>query len=195
MTIFEAMKITFLAWKNSGMSLDMSIELRSETISMRLIEEEDAEFVLGLRLDPRYNQHLSLVDNNLQKQIQWIKNYKQEEKLGIQYYFIIEANGKKCGTVRLYDFKHGSFCWGSWILNENKTRYSALESALLVYRFGFDNLKYQKSHFDVRKENTAVISFHKKFGAVIVDQDEDNLYFHYTAEQHKNCLEKFAKFL
>lgn len=170
-------------------------KLKSKSISMRLIEEKDAEFVLNLRLDPRYNKHLSLVDDDLKKQIEWIRNYKQEENSGVQYYFIIEANGKKCGTVRLYDFKDDSFCWGSWILNQDKARYAAVESALLVYRFGFKQLGFMKSHFDVRKENVGVINFHKKFGAEIVGEDDDNLYFEYEIEQYRASLERYAKFL
>jgi RimJ/RimL family protein N-acetyltransferase len=179
----------------TGVCSNKSMELASKTIAMRLIEEEDAQFVLSLRLDPKYNKHLSLVDNDLEKQVQWIQSYKKEEKQGIQYYFIIKANGEKCGTVRLYDFKDGSFCWGSWILNENKTRYAAVESALLVYRFGFEILNFKKSHFDVRKENSSVISFHKKFGAEVVGQDDENFYFNYGIEQYQSSLEKYAKFL
>lgn len=173
----------------------MSIELKSRTITMRLIEEEDALFVLGLRLDSRYNKYLSQVENDLQKQVQWIKDYKQEEERAIQYYFVIEADGNKCGTVRLYDFRQYSFCWGSWILNENKTRYAAVESALLVYRFGFESLNFKRSHFDVRKDNTEVISFHKKFGALVIGQDDDNLYFNYGAEQYRAAVDKYKKFL
>lgn len=35
------------------------MDLPSKTIRVRLIEEADATFVLGLRLDERYNRHLS----------------------------------------------------------------------------------------------------------------------------------------
>ena len=173
----------------------MLTQLKSKTISMRLIEEEDAEFVLGLRVDPKYNKHLSSVDNNLYKQIKWIKDYKYEESAGIQYYFIIEADGRKCGTVRLYDFIGESFCWGSWILNKDKTRYAAVESALLVYRFGFEQLGFKKSNFEVRKENTGVINFHKKFGAEVTEEDDNNVYFNYCMEQYQASLEKYSKFL
>ena len=95
----------------------------------------------------------------------------------------------------MYDFKYDSFCWGSWILNEDKTRYAAVESALLVYRFGFEQLCFKKSHFDVRKENVGVVNFHKNFGAKIVDEDDDNFYFIYEREQYSDALEKYSKFL
>lgn len=153
--------------------------LSSKTIRLRLIEESDADFVLQLRLNQKYNTFLSKVTSDLEAQKRWIKNYKAEEVLGNQYYFIIERiiDSKPCGTVRVYDLRPDSFCWGSWILNEDKTISSAIESALLVYDFGFNILSYNKSHFEVVKGNDAVMSFHKKFGARIIDEDEQYVYF------------------
>jgi RimJ/RimL family protein N-acetyltransferase len=166
--------------------------LKSKTISMRLIEESDAEFVLSLRLDPRYNNFLSKVEANLDGQKKWIRNYKNDERDKKQFYFIIERNdGVPCGTVRIYDIRNDSFCWGSWILNEDKTRYAAIESALLVYEFGFNKINYNKSHFDVMKGNQKVINFHKKFGAVQISEDEENYYFEISKESVGIFKEKF----
>lgn len=159
------------------------MDLKSKTVKMRLIEKEDAEFVLKLRLDDRYNQFLSSVNPSLEAQKKWIKKYKIDEREGNQYYFIIERNdGTPCGTVRIYDLKEDSFCWGSWILNEDKTRYAALESAFLVYQFAFEHLNFKKSHFDVRKGNDRVISFHEKMGAVKTGETEHDLLFEITKE-------------
>ena len=98
-----------------------------------------------------------------------------------QFYFIIQKlDGTPCGTVRVYDIRSDSFCWGSWILNENKTRFAAIESAFLVYKFGFESLGFKKCHFDVMKGNDKVISFHKKMGAVQVGEDEANYYYEIT---------------
>lgn len=170
--------------------------LKSKSINLRLIEESDAAFVLGLRLNNQYNMFLSKVGASLQDQISWIKNYKQEELLGNQFYFIIERkDGTPCGTVRIYDLRDDSFCWGSWILNEDKTRYSALESALLVYDFGFNSLNYNKSHFDVMKGNEKVLSFHRKLGAVLVSEDEDNFYYTITRAAIEENVKKFKAFL
>lgn len=153
--------------------------LNSKTIRLRLIEESDADFVLQLRLNPKYNAFLSKVTADLEAQKRWIKNYKIEEEIGQQYYFIIERiiDSKPCGTVRVYDLRYDSFCWGSWILNEDKTISSAIESALLVYDFGFNVLNYNSSHFEVVKGNDAVMSFHKKFGARVIGEDEQHIYF------------------
>lgn len=167
------------------------MDLQSKTVKLRLIEEQDAEFVLKLRLDDRYNQFLSSVNPSVEAQKEWIKKYKIDESKGTQYYFIIDRHdGVPCGTVRIYDLKDDSFCWGSWILNEDKTRYAALESAFLVYKFAFDQLKFKRSHFDVRKGNDRVISFHEKMGAVRTGETELDLLFEITKEAVSRTKER-----
>lgn len=170
--------------------------LKSKTIRFRLIEEGDAEFVLSLRIDGKYNTYLSKVTSDLDAQRKWIAEYKKDESKGEQYYFIIELNdGVPCGTVRLYDFKDDSFCWGSWILNESKTKYAALESAFLVYQFGFEQLKFKKSHFDVMKGNKQVIAFHRKLGAIEISSDDERYYFEIEKKSIESKKKHFARFL
>lgn len=169
------------------------MKLESNNIRLRFVEDSDAEFILSLRLDERYNTFLSSVSPDLEAQKTWIRQYKDDEFHGIQYYFIIERlDGTPCGTVRIYDIRNDSFCWGSWILNHNKTRYAALESAFLVYDFGFIKLGFKKSHFDVMKGNKSVIKFHNRMGAIKINEDEINEYFEITKEAVKAAKEKLA---
>src|SRR5690606_18092637 len=170
-----------------------SMKLESKTINLRLVEEDDAQFILNLRLDRKYNKYISNVAPDVEAQKAWIRRYKADEKDKRQFYFIIERHdGTACGTVRIYDFRKDSFCWGSWILNEKKTRFSALESAFLVYHFGFEVLGYSKSHFDVMKGNEKVISFHEKMGAVRTDEDELNIYFEIKKESVLQAKKKLS---
>ncbi|MGA4533500.1 GNAT family N-acetyltransferase [Ectopseudomonas chengduensis] len=167
--------------------------LESKSIRLRFVEDSDAEFILSLRLDDRYNTFLSSVSSDVEAQKKWIRKYKDDERNGTQYYFIIERlDGTPCGTVRIYDIRNDSFCWGSWILNEKKTRYAALESAFLVYEFGFNQLGFKKSHFDVMKGNKGVIKFHTRIGAVKTSEDEINDYFEITEEAVEKAKENLA---
>ncbi len=153
------------------------------TIRFRLIDRFDVDYLYGLRINNNLNRHLSSAPESAAQQEQWMRGYKLREFDRTEFYFVIERlDGVKCGAVRLYDFKENSFCWGSWILDDNKTRYSSIESAFMVYLFGFECLKFTASHFDVRKENEKVISFHLKFGAKIVNEDNENYYFEYQKE-------------
>ncbi|MCX2898889.1 GNAT family N-acetyltransferase [Pseudomonas mandelii] len=172
------------------------MQLLSKTIKLRLVEEVDAEFIISLRTNVAYNTHLSGVSDDINAQIQWIKDYKKDELSRTQFYFIIERNdGVRCGTVRIYDIKADSFSWGSWILNEEKTRYSAIESAFLVYSFGFDNLGFKKSHFEVRKGNEKVISFHKKMGAQYVGETEHEYLYEITKQAIEASRQKLARMI
>lgn len=175
------------------------INLISSSVHLRLVEEIDAEFICYLRTNSELNQFISSSSTDIEAQKEWIRNYKAREAASSEYYFIICRNSDDLpiGTVRLYDFKENpkSFCWGSWILNENKTNSSALESALLVYEFGFQQLGFEQSHYDVMKGNDKVHSFHTKMGAKKIAEDSVNIYYHFLSEQHVLNKLRFQKYL
>jgi RimJ/RimL family protein N-acetyltransferase len=175
------------------------MNFKAKTISFRLINVDDAEFILSLRNNNKLNKHLSQTSSSLEQQKEWIKNYKEREKKGTEYYFIIyrNDNNEAVGTVRLYDFirERKSFCWGSWILNENKTKYSAMESAFLVYQIAFEDLGFERAHFDVRRENVKVIAFHQKMGAEVVSENDLDLFFEIEKNAISDARSKLSRFL
>ena len=155
------------------------------TIRLAPVREQHAGYIYKLRIDPALNEHLSAAPPSVAAQEQWIAGYVNREAAGQEYYFLIERlDGTPCGTVRLYDFNPPahphSFSWGSWILDRSKTRYAALESALLVYETGFERLGFSAAHFEVRKSNVKVISFHQKFGARLTSEDDTCVYMSLT---------------
>lgn len=170
--------------------------VNGKNINFRTVDVSDAEFILDLRMDDDLNKHISSVENDVNKQRSWIENYKLLEQEEKQYYFIIEGkNQEKFGTVRIYDFRGKSFCWGSWIVKQGSPAYVSIESALLVYEFAFYELKFEQSHFDVRKENSKVVEFHKRLGAKIVNSDELNYYFEYMKSDFHQIKVKYSRFI
>jgi len=151
---------------------------------LRLIKPEDAAYVYGLRTDPAYNAHLSEVQGTVEDQRRWIEAYKAREAERCELYYVIERkDGVRCGLVRLYDITADSFTWGSWILDHNKTRKAALESAYLIYVIGFDQLGVPKAVFDVRRANEHTIAFHRRFGAIQTGESEIDIFFIYPRER------------
>jgi len=73
--------------------------------------------------------------------------------------------------------------------------FSAIESALMVYSYAFDHLKFSRSHFDVRKLNKSVWQFHERFGAIRASEDTDNYYFTLSAEAWQTSKEKYRRYL
>ena len=151
----------------------------------------DAEFILSLRTNPSKNQYLSFVSNDLSLQTQWLEQYSLASD---QIYFIILADEKPCGTVRIYDERGDSFCWGSWLLAPGAPSNFAIESALMIYQFSL-RLGFRRSHFGVRKENTSVWRFHERFGAERTGEtDEDFLYKIERSEIEKSVV-KYLRYL
>jgi len=174
--------------------------IEGKSIIMRTVEIEDATFIFEMRQNKNKAKYLSKISGDIATQIEWIKKYKIREKENKEYYFVIESkNNEKLGLVRIYDFKvinqKQSFCWGSWIVKDGAPKTTAIESALQIYEFGFKKQNFDMSHFDVRKGNDKVISFHKRFGAKIIDEDELNYYFYFFKEDYEKIRVKYKKFL
>lgn len=175
---------------------NISKPVEGPNLRLRLIDPNDAAYVCGLRTDPALSQHLSAVAGTVQDQRCWIENYKEREARGDEFYFIIERHdGMPCGTVRIYDVTGESFTWGSWILDVNKTRKAALESAVLIYQVGFASLDRVCAVFEVLNENAHTLAFHRRFGARETGRDELSTYFEYTRAQFETDQPAYLKML
>ena len=163
-------------------------------INFKLIDEKDADFIILLRGNSAKNKFISKTNISIDHQIDWIRNYKKREKENHEFYYVIQEQKKNLGLVRLYDFKKNSFCWGSWIIIDEAPIYTAIESALKVYEIAFYDLNFKQSHFDVRKTNKKVVNFHKKFGAKIINDDEENYFFTFKKTDYEKVRIKYKKF-
>lgn len=165
-------------------------------LTLRLITPDDTSYVQSLRTDPTYNRHLSAVLGTLEDQRRWIAGYKARESEGREFYYVIERrDGMRCGLVRLYDIGDDSFTWGSWILDANKPRKAALESAFLIYRIAFEQLKLQRAEFDVRRDNEKTLQFHRRFGAKQTHESEQDIYFVYERTTFEADRTSFARII
>lgn len=173
--------------------------LASKHLKFTLVQETDAAFIVELRNNIKLNKYLSKSVATIKEQKQWIIEYKKREHEKIEFYFKINTlNEEELGFIRIYniDYINKTFTWGSWIIKEERPSYSALESALLIYKYAFEKLHMEKSYFDVRKENIHVLSFHKKMGAIKTGEDSLNEYFEITKEIYENSIKtKYKKYL
>ncbi len=154
---------------------------------------EDAEFILALRLDDTKNKYLSPIDHSLESQREWIRRYQQSEN---QAYFVICDNqNNSLGTVRIYDPLGESFSWGSWILRTGAPTSAAIESSLMVYRLATEHWGFRAAHFQVDKNNAAVLRFHERFGAVRCGESGDSVLFQIELNAIQQAIQRHAKFL
>ena len=153
-------------------------------LALRLIKPDDAEYAYALRTNPAYNLHLSQVQGTAEDQRRWIEAYKAREADLHELYYVIERHdGTRCGLVRLYNIEAESFTWGSWILDHNKTRKAALESAVLSFSVGFEALGRAAAHVDVRVSNARAIAIYRRLGMAEQRRDHENIYYIYTRER------------
>ena len=154
-------------------------------ISLKLVEVADAGFILALRTNPVLNKHISPTSPDLAAQQLWMRDYKDREAIKAEYYFVIRDNDYPVGTVRLYDFRGDSFCWGSWIITQGTHPRVATASLVMLYDFAFDTLGFVRTHFEVRRTNFRVRNFHLRMGAQIVASDGVRDNFHLKADCYR----------
>lgn len=159
---------------------------------LRNVSLEDSQFIVDLRLDPTKSKYLNETSALIENQNEWIRRYQNCDD---QAYFIIENVGKKIGTLRFYDPREYSFCWGSWILKAGSPWDAAIESALIAYSYAIDVLKFKMAHFDVRKENVAVWKFHESFGANKIREDEANFFYTLDHKSIEESRKRYKNFL
>ncbi|MCG3713221.1 GNAT family N-acetyltransferase [Aliarcobacter butzleri] len=169
--------------------------IKGKHVILRFVEEFDAQFILDLRTKEKA-KYLSKTDNNLDNQINWIKNYKNREKDGKEFYFVIEnKENEKIGLVRAYNIEDNSATSGSWIMLDGVKTEATLEGVLLLYEFILEYLGKEKIFFDVRKDNKKVWRFHKSYGAVQIDEDELDYFFEFSKDSFKLMKKEYQKYL
>ena len=129
-------------------------------LSIRLVEEYDASFIVDLRNNSKLNRYLNSTSANIEDQIQWIRKYKINEQLKKEFYFVIQENGIKRGLYRIYKINNVSFTVGSWLFDSCENNELPILTDLVIGDFGFYELNKSIMLFDVRKKNIKVIKLY-----------------------------------
>jgi len=162
----------------------------------RFVEEEDASFILNLRLDNRLGRFLSPTNSDLSKQKQWINQYKNREKKEQEFYFIFcdKQTNIQYGVNRIYNIEGSSFEVGSWLFNHNSPEGLSILADLSSRDYAFDVTDANFCKFDVRKENKNVVAYHKRFSPELIGEDPLNYYFKLEKEKYRKYRNQLLKF-
>ena len=167
--------------------------IESKNLIFRDVTENDAEFILRLRLNPSKKKFISNTSSKIEDQIKWINQYKSRDNEA--YFIITNKEQKRYGCIRLYDSREYSYCWGSWLLEEGLPPLIALESAVNTYNYGIQ-LGFKEVRLDVRKNNTLVKNFHEKFAqAIKIDETENDIYYLVKEDSIRKLLKKYNNLL
>lgn len=163
--------------------------IKGKYVNLREAEIDDAEFILQLRTDPQKTCFLNKTENNLDKQIEYLKRYKA---LDNEWYFIIEnKKHQSLGTSRIYNVSGKQYTGGSWLMKKGSLPQETLEGALLARHMAFETLGFEKDCFDVRKDNKKVVRFHEMTGAQIVAENDIDYFFEITRETYNEHKQLF----
>ena len=146
------------------MSMDHNYIIEGLGYRLRPVSLKDAEYIIKVRLeDLNRTRHIHSIAGKIEDEEKWIKEYLGRKG---DYFFIIENRftDKPEGTVAIFFEKDGSVEWGRWITN--KGSFAFLESAYLIYKFGFYDLKVEEICCRTNAENKPVVSFHDSIGSL-----------------------------
>jgi hypothetical protein len=159
--------------------IDNILPINKYGCHFRLVDVEDAEFILLLRNNKKLSKHLSPTSTDIEVQKSWIKNYKIREKNGKEFYFICLSPDKKfkLGLNRIYNFNREKFEIGSWLFSKQSEAGNSIICDLFSRTLAFEVLNFNICVFEVRKENKSVVNYHRRFSPKIVNEDDLNYYF------------------
>jgi RimJ/RimL family protein N-acetyltransferase len=172
--------------------MDHDLVLDGWSYRLRPVTVGDAGFIHALRSGER-GRFLHAQQGDVADQVRWTEAYLRRPG---DYYFVVEdvADATPEGTVAIYDVQGTSAEWGRWVLRDGSL--AAIESALLVYRCGFDILGLDELYCRTMAANQAVVSFHTSFGLVTAgDELVDGIPHvrqHLTAAQWPPCRDRAA---
>lgn len=146
---------------------------RGVNIRLRGIEPGDAETFYAW--DSAETETARMVEwvwpaTSLARARQWAEKRATEEVKNDEFFFVLEdMAGALAGVINTHscDRRVGCFKYGVSIAPAFRGRNYATEAVLLVVRYFFDELRYQKVGADVYAYNAPSVSFHERFGFVL----------------------------
>lgn len=163
-------------------------------LTYRLVNEGDSDFILSLRTDTWHTRFIHSTDNSMSKQLEWMKEYKEREAQGRDYYFIYFLNGEPVGLNRVYNIYEYYGTEGSWICKPKSEPNTALATYMILHDIMFENLGLDLSIFDVRKDNKKVQRTHFLFGAQTIGESDIDVYFSIYRKTYFEKREQMIKY-
>jgi DUF2075 family protein len=107
------------------------------------VREEDAEFIVKLRTNPQNARFIHDTNPSVENQRIWIRQYKEREKNGKEYYFIFFDRNKPVGLYRLYNIHDLTYTGGSWICADNIPFEQAVATAVITREIAFEIIGFE----------------------------------------------------
>ena len=157
-------------------------------LQVRFVNEEDAEFIVSLRTDPRLSRYIHETSSDIEQQKQWIRNYKLREAKGLDYYFLFSI-GNPQGLARIYNITEDTFTQGSWIFSPEAVLGASVLGNIISSEIGFEFLGKKIEYTDARRDNNTH-RYVKSFSPEVINTDEENIYYKILPENFNQGKQK-----
>ena len=119
-----------------------------------------------MRTDPIKSRYIGSTDGSLENQKEWIRQYKEREHNGTDYYFIFYFGSKPAGVTRIYDIKDNHFVHGSWVFANNVPPFCSLAAAVIAREIAYDTLELEEEidTSGIHEDNQGVLQVSKMMG-------------------------------
>lgn len=135
-------------------------------LSYRLVNEDDAQFIVDLRTNPERSRYIGVTDDSVDNQRQWIKEYKIREKDGLDYYFIYSYGTIFAGVNRIYEIDDNHFIHGSWVFSDKVPPFCSLAAALIAREIAYETLGLEEEidTSGIHERNVGVLQVSRSLG-------------------------------
>jgi hypothetical protein len=152
-------------------------------LKIRLIQDNDAEFICNIRNDFKA-RFLNGSVNGIEKQVEWIHEYKKREREENEFYFIFWNGEDRIGTIRFIKIDDFTFESASWLFVKNIPFSIIIRAELFCKDFAFEYFNFDKCYFYINKKNIQVIRYHNLFQPLKLKEDNHHVYFTLSKEQY-----------
>ena len=138
--------------------------IEGRLVRLRIADENDAEFTLGVRQDAKNTLYMPSINVSLAQQKKWIRDQIESEDC---YFFVIERlSGERIGTFSIYNIvDKKSAETGRLTMTGNQIE--LIETYILFHEFGFCNLGIKYLYGLIETDNNPALGFALRTGAEV----------------------------
>lgn len=180
-------------FRTKGITLPLDFTCERYGIMCRMATAADSAFIVSLRTNKKLSRFLHHTDDDVEKQKEWMLEYEERHKQGLDYYFLYSCKGKPFSVNRIYNITDNSATGGSWLCVPGTLPEVSMASLILMRDILFENLEKDYDLFDVQEGNKQVRKLHLMLGAkkigVTGNQENFSLYRNDYFEKRNTFLE------
>ena len=138
-------------------------------VKLRAVEPSDAEFFFEWNQDSEMTRHIDWLwpPSSLEMARRQTEEDARRRPTDDRLFMVIEnREGERVGSISTHecDRRTGTFRYGVAVRREHQRRGYASAAILLVLRYFFEELRYQKVTVNVHANNLACIRLHERLG-------------------------------